>query len=353
MLESKTYIATPPGATIKEQLDERGMKQIEFANRMGMSEKHISKLINGEVHLTADMAERLELVMGIPASFWNNLEAIYQEKLAKVKRENELEQDKERAQNYPYNEMAKLGIVPKTTNKNERVISLCRFFEVSCLELAEKPKLMPIACRKLSNTDKSFYSLLVLAQYAKYKARNMVVEPYARRKLKKRLKDIRALTQRKQMDFEEELTDILKECGIALVYLPKLPGSFLHGISFYDDATDKIVLGITLRGKYADKFWFSLFHELGHIMEGHIYKKNKLSDEDEKQADRIASDILIPPKEMENFCRECEFPSITIIQHFSQRIGIGIGIVIGRLQHDNIIAQSQYNQYKCKYEVIG
>ena len=95
MLESKSYIATPPGVTIKEQLDDRGMTQKEFAKRMGMSEKHISKLINGDVHLTPDTAEKIERVLGVPAGFWNKLEAIYQEKLAKVKNENELEEEKE------------------------------------------------------------------------------------------------------------------------------------------------------------------------------------------------------------------------------------------------------------------
>ncbi len=84
MLKSHTYIATPPGATIKEQLVDRGMSQKEFAARMDMSEKHISKLINGEVILTPDVAMRLEMVLGLPAHFWNNLESIYREKLVKV-----------------------------------------------------------------------------------------------------------------------------------------------------------------------------------------------------------------------------------------------------------------------------
>ena len=88
MARSRSYIATPPGATIKEQLDDRGMSQKEFASRMGMSEKHISHLINGDVQLTPDVAYRLELVLGMPASFWSNLEAIYREKLAKVDAEN-------------------------------------------------------------------------------------------------------------------------------------------------------------------------------------------------------------------------------------------------------------------------
>ena len=93
MLRSRSYIATPPGATIKEQLNNRGMSQKEFAVRMDMSEKHISKLINGDVQLTPNVAIRLEKVLGVPAKFWNNLEAIYREKIVKVAAENAMEVD--------------------------------------------------------------------------------------------------------------------------------------------------------------------------------------------------------------------------------------------------------------------
>lgn len=84
MEKSKTFIATPPGVTIKEQLAENGMSEKEFAKRMGISEKHISRLVSGEVKLTPEMAVRLEMVLGVPAKFWNNLEAIYQSELAKA-----------------------------------------------------------------------------------------------------------------------------------------------------------------------------------------------------------------------------------------------------------------------------
>ena len=69
MVKSRSFIATPPGATIKEQLIDRGLSQKEFALRMGMSEKHISKLINGDVQLTPEVAVRLEMVLGVPAKF--------------------------------------------------------------------------------------------------------------------------------------------------------------------------------------------------------------------------------------------------------------------------------------------
>ncbi len=111
MKRSKTYIATPPGATIKEQLEDRNMSQKEFAARLGISEKHLSKLINGDVLLTFEMSSKLETVLGIPASFWNNLEAIYRDKMIKADEENTMEEDKDIAKLFPYNEMVSLGWV--------------------------------------------------------------------------------------------------------------------------------------------------------------------------------------------------------------------------------------------------
>ena len=111
MTKSRTYIAIPPGLTIKEQLEDRGMSQKEFASRIGYSQKHVSKLINGDVRLTQETANRLEMVLGVPAHFWNNLESIYREKLQKVQSENELDEDIELAMNYPYAQMAKFGWV--------------------------------------------------------------------------------------------------------------------------------------------------------------------------------------------------------------------------------------------------
>lgn len=88
IIESRSYIAIPPGSTIKEILEERGITQKEFANQMGMSEKHISRLINGLVPLTNKMADKLESVLGMTARFWNGLEARYRADLIMVEQEN-------------------------------------------------------------------------------------------------------------------------------------------------------------------------------------------------------------------------------------------------------------------------
>ena len=130
MVRSRSFIATPPGATIKEQLNDRGMSQKEFAVRMDMSEKHISKLVNGEVQLTPEVSIRLEVVLGVPAKFWNSLEAIYRLKLRKAEAENAMEADEVLAKQLPYNEMAKFGWVPETRDVKEKVVYLRKYFEV-------------------------------------------------------------------------------------------------------------------------------------------------------------------------------------------------------------------------------
>ena len=295
MLESKTYIATPPGATIREQLKDRGMTQKEFAGRMGMSEKHISKLVNGDVHLTPDMAGRLELVLGIPAGFWNKLEAVYQEKLIRVKRENEWAEQKKLVSKYPYSEMAQWGMVPSTDNRLEKYINLCKFFEVSDLKLLNNKGLMPSVCRNLSVTKKNAYIMRALAQYAKIKAKNIEVKSFSANNLAGKIEEIRNITSGETGDFEEPLSDMLRSCGIALVLLPALKNSFLHGITFYDRNTDKIIVGITRSGTDdLDKFRFSLFHEIAHILKEHICLKDGISDEARSVAGTVAEAYLQP-----------------------------------------------------------
>ena len=82
--KNRTYIATPPGETLREQLEDRGISQKELARRTGLSEKHVSHLVNGDVMLTARTALLLEAALGIPAGFWLRLEATYREKLARI-----------------------------------------------------------------------------------------------------------------------------------------------------------------------------------------------------------------------------------------------------------------------------
>lgn len=347
-MKSRSFIATPPGATIKEQLLDRGLSQKEFSVRMNMSEKHISKLINGEVQLTPDVAVRLEMVLGVPAKFWNSLEAIYREKIIKANAENEMDADIELVKKMPYREMSKIGWVPETNKAADKVIYLRKYFEVVKLELIENSQITKIACRRLMETEKSDLALIAWAQKAKLDARSIETSSINLKKLSGILPQIRQMTTMNPAVFCPQLTKMLAGCGIALIFLPHLGGSFLHGATFYDGG--KIVVGLTVRGKDADKFWFSLFHELAHILLGHINQPDGTTAEDEAAADLFARDTLIPHDKFYSFTAKNDFSKNAILL-FAQLLEIDPGIVVGRLQKENYIQHNWHNDLKTKYSI--
>ena len=349
MVRSRSYIATPPGATIKEQLNDRRMSQKEFAARMDMSEKHISKLINGEVQLTPETAVKLEMVLGVPAKFWNNLEAIYREKIIKAEAENTMEIDKEMAKKFPYREMVKFGWVPDTGESNEKVVNLRKYFEVVELSLLGNEQITRIACRRLAITKKSDLALMAWAQEAKIRARDIQTDTINIKGLTLAVSDIRKMTVLKPKEFCPKIKKYLADCGIALVFLPHLKGSFLQGVSFMDG--NKIVVGLTARGKDADKFWFSLFHELAHIVLGHVGQPNGTSEDDEREADKWSGDILIASKDFEDFRRNRDYSERSVLK-FAKNQGIAPGIIIGRMQLEGMIKYSMLNNLKEKYEIV-
>lgn len=266
IVRSRTIQATSPGWTIREQLEMRKMTQKELAARMDMSEKHISQLINGEVRLMPEIANRLEAILGVPAYFWNNLEAYYRERVIQAQEENDMDADIELAKKVPYAEIVKLGWVAPTRKPVERVKNLRRYFEVARLKVLEKLGMPRIAYRKLgkNNNDDFDYVLATWVQKARLLARDIEVSPINLQKLSSYIPKIRQLTSEAPEIFCQKIESILAECGIAIVFLAHLKGSFLHGASFIEGK--KIVIGLTVRGSYADKFWFSLFHELGHML---------------------------------------------------------------------------------------
>ena len=345
---SRTMLAVPPGYTIREQLEDRHITQKEFSQRMDMSEKHISKLINGEVHLTPEVASRIEAVLGIPAKYWNNQEARYREKLQLLVEENAMDADIALSRKMPYAEMASLGWVEHTRKPSDRVRNLRRYFEVAHLGVLERLAMPNVVYRMQTAGKKKDYVLAVWVQKARLMAREMEVSPVNLAELTRIIPEIRSLTMEAATDFMPALSKMLADCGIALVMLPHLKGSFLYGASFYDGR--KIVMALTLRGRDADKFWFSVFHEIGHILKGHISQPFGASEEDEREANEYARDTLIPPDKYHEFTANKDY-TYTRVKEFASKIGVDAGIVAGRLQKDGEIDFNELNGLKKQYDI--
>ena len=274
---SKTFIAIPPGMTIKEVLENRHMTQKELASRMDMSEKHISKLINGEVPLTQDVALRLERVFGVDASFWNGLEAGYREKILKVEYENSIDEEINFAKPFGYAKLARLGIVPETKKKAEQVNNLQKFFEVASLKTVADEMVMPLVYENIKDMDKAKQSAIyTLVQITKGESRFVEVNPYDCELLKAFIPQIKELSQESLTVAKEPLKDMLAASGVIIVYLPIID---ITSTCITYSKGNAIVLGIpTAENK---NFWHLLDEALKGLVErDHPHTSRKYRNND-------------------------------------------------------------------------
>ena len=269
---SKTFTAVPPGMTIKEVLEDHHMTQKELAVRLGLSEKHISKLINGEVPLTQDVAIRLERVLDIEASFWNGLEAAYREAILKVEYENSIDEEINFAKPFGYAKLARLGIVPETKKAAERVNNLQKFFEVASLKHVANEMVMPLVYENIKDMEPDKKSAIyTLVQITKGRARFVEVNPYDAELLEKFIPKIKDLSREPLIGVKEPLKDMLAACGVIIVYLPIIDNITSTCITY--SKGNSIVLGIPTED--SDDFWNLLGEALQNLMERDYQRSNR------------------------------------------------------------------------------
>ena len=165
---------------------------------------------------------------------------------------------------------------------------------------------------------------------------------------------LRKLTRQDPEVFPQRLSDILLDCGVVLVGLPALPNANLNG------ATKKFgngsaMLLLTDRNKASDIFWFSLFHEIGHILENDFSSDDGTSESylrSEKEADQFAKDLLIRPEDYQAFVEKGNFDKSDIIR-FAEEIDIHPSVVLGRLQNEGILSFDCFRELKENYYFVS
>ena len=350
MTEPQTMsdLAIPPGEYLEEVLEEMGLNQAELARRMGRPAQAINEIIKGEKAITPETSIQFEKVLGVPAYVWSGLESEY--RLIKAG-QAEIEKAKEEEillVNFPYLELSKLELVEKTRNALVRVENLRRFFGVSSLFNLQGVREYSPAFRQSTNNDISHESLAAWLRAGAVIANNIECDTYSKETLLSKIPDIRKLTlEEKPEKFFPKLTLLLQQCGVALVVIPHFKKTHTTGATFWV-RKDKAVIMMSLRGSWADIFWFSLFHELGHILlhdKRHTFLENGVSSPDwekqEKEADDFSQKTLIPTKEFEKFRQDCSFSSSSI-KSFSKSIGVAPGIVTGRLHHERLLSYTSH-----------
>lgn len=348
----KPDYAVPPGETLREVLEYKGMNQSQLSERMGRPIKTINEIINGKAAITTETALQLELVLGVSSRFWNNLERNYRETLARLEERKRLKAHVKLLRQYPIREMTNHKWIEPCKDDIDKVKELLGFFGVSSPGQLKRMQAAGRAVFRKSRIFSSDYGALdAWMRKGELEAIEVPCDPYDDALFRATLSNVRTLSTREPDVFVPELSEICARCGVAVVFIPELMKSRACGVTRWL-SRQKALIQLSLRYKTNDHLWFTFFHEAGHIIlhgKQHTFiETDKEDDSKEEEADRFASDLLIQPMDYEEFLKAGRFNE-SAVREFADKIGIAPGIVVGRLQHDRHIPYNRLNHLKQRY----
>jgi HTH-type transcriptional regulator / antitoxin HigA len=338
---------THPGVTLDEKLTEMGMSQKEFALRTGKPEKTISLVISGHSSVTPDMAVVFEKVLGIPASFWMKRQQLFDEAVARQRARENVALSIEWAKRFPYNEMAKKGWIQPTRNIEEKTERLLNYFGVSSAHSWERLYMEQesmVSYRISLRHTREPEAISAWLRHGDLEAKKLRTSPYDPKMFRNRLKDIRTLMVHQPDVFFIPLQETCLDTGVKVVFTPCLPHAPVNGCTRW--LGDNPLIQLSGRHKRNDIFWFTFFHEAGHILK-HGKKEvflemeapGEYDPEKEQEADMFAIEHTLTEAEEQEVVEALPLTPDEI-DRFAAKFTTHQGIIVGRLARKGYLHNS-------------
>ncbi len=346
-----------PGEILQEKLNNSRMSRKELALRTDVTEKHIGTIVNGDKGISTAFARKLGYVFN-DAKFWMSLQAEYDADQARIQEEHDISPE-EISLLKPLHDIITYfigkGYMHNNCGEVSKVVQLREFLQISDLTLIPKITYNAAYRAQLStNVKVDPYVLFAWQRLCEKETENIMVRrPIDRDRL------CASVLQIKQQMFGginngiQKLQELFSECGIAFQVVKNFRGAPVQGF-IKETANGRLILCLTIRGKRADRFWFTLFHEIAHILNGDY--KTRFVDFDsvqgkaEQMADQYAGDMLIPSEKYREYIRSRDCTSWNSITAFAEAVGVQPFVVLGRLQNDGYLDWSDYSGEVVRYE---
>lgn len=357
---------THPGETVVDYLEFNGWSQRDLARRTGLTPKTISEICNGKAPISPDTALALEHVFRRPAHFWLNLQTKYNEAEARRTVIAKIEGWQDWAEQFPLKTLRDYKWIEVKEPYYSEVTALLDFFGVASPESWRAVwNTGQVAYRQTQRFRTTIESITAWGRAAELLAGQYAdaakVKEYDEARFKSVLQATRELTNLSFGPAVSQMQSLCASAGVIVVVVPELPYTGISGCARWLSER-RALIGLTLRYKSDDQFWFTFFHEAAHILlhrkkysfildNAAEYLTDKIVDPEmqkqEEEANRFAADTLIPSKALSYFIQKKDFSNEAIHQ-FAQEQGVGPGIVVGRLQHDKVLKPFQGNYLKQK-----
>ncbi len=341
-----------PGYFIREQMEVRGWVQQELAEILGISLKHLNSILLDKQPLTTDLARLLSKVFGTSPQYWLNIDNDYRLWIEQgmEDKENAVAEKAAIYSHMPVRDMVRKGWIDKPADIDQLKKQVTEFWGIEEFDAASIKNVIECFLRKSDayNQFNASYSATWL-QMARKVASGLDVNVFDKKALESLYGDIYALTNISG-GIGEFITE-LKNCGVKFFVLPHLEKTYLDGAAFYDGENPVVVF--TGRHKRIDNFWFTVAHEIAHILlhldEQTPYILDNLkeeSDDDiENEANRTASEKLRHPEILEYLKGSLKYLPRTKIEECSRHLNVHPAIIIGALAYNKTISYKNIHLY--------
>ncbi len=338
-----------PGNLIESEINARGWSQSDLAKMIEKPVSVVSDIINGKRNLTVELAYLFSLVLDISFDLLIKIDAYNQvyDTHMELEKKNKIEAMKTLGKLNtiaPVRLMEKNKWIKKTKDLNNLKEEIMDFYGIDELvdDVADL-KLNP-SYRK---SDYGYVNEVAVTAWS-YRVNNLAekirVPEFSKDNIKDNIKKLVSLS--KEVTNVSKVKDFLAGLGVKLVYQKHLPGTKIDGATFWDENGNPVI-GMTLRYNRIDYYWFTLLHEIGHIMTGK--DKSAIVDIDmkfdetpeEKKANDYAVKKLIDEKIVEKKLKGEKITRKKILE-IAEETGVHEAIIVGHLQYEQVIPYSYF-----------
>lgn len=316
-----------------------------------MPREKLSQLFNGELPITAARAKAIAGAVGANMRFWLAREAQYRRDLQALR-----DDSRKWIASLPFADMARYGWLKAATSTSDKLRNALDFFEVGTVDEWRDAWLSDRAGLTAYRTSPVFTaqsaSVAAWLRQGELAAAELTVDTWSRGRFERMLPSLKPLTRiQEPAEFIPQLQHQCATCGVAVVIVRAPKGCPASGATRVKN--DKAILQLSFRYLRDDNFWFTFFHEAGHLVlhEDRLFlewpDRRELDSHEEDEANTFSGQILIPSSE-EAALRALPHDHRSIMR-FAKRLSISPGIVVGQLQHRGLVRQDRLNFLKKRY----
>ncbi len=345
--------ASPPGETIRALLHAKGVSINTFQDEIGLNEHQTADLLAGVLPVTHVLAKTLAQTVGSTSHFWLERQKQYVLSLERLAAAEPGLREWTAA--FPLQKMIESGWLRKPSTKAESAFELLDYFDSESVEEWRDKYSSRLGLTRFRTSevfDNDISTTLAWIRRGELLAERLNCAPWNREQFLSNLPALKKLsTEPDPKLFLSILQEACARCGVAVIVARGITGCAASGATMMLSEEKALIL-LSARFLSDDQFWFTFFHEAGHLIlhhgEGHIEAQGASSKDHEDEANAFALKLLLG-ENGEDELRALPLNAFAIAR-LARRCGVSKGVIVGQLQKRGRISPKLFNKLKARYK---